>query len=211
MLDFDLYISHCHVLVHRHSLFEVLVFIIVTFVVEIGWYLLLRQYSLMSGDATKPESKGDENKDMSSLYQDQRAQPCHLSSSIFYGGQDDYSQFQSSKGSSINDRVRNSFHDLVPSVSSWWKLTHLYLELWQNFPFLGCNENSNIILEFNLTVGFFYTVSALERWGRWWFRVCIKRKLVARFVLLILISFKVVMLQNCTDANMFTFAGSLYY
>ncbi|KAJ6699532.1 PLANT/T7H20-70 PROTEIN [Salix purpurea] len=36
------------------------------------------------------ESQSTPNKDMSSIYQEQRVQPCHLSSSIYYGGQDIY-------------------------------------------------------------------------------------------------------------------------
>ncbi|KAL4321833.1 hypothetical protein AHAS_Ahas14G0150000 [Arachis hypogaea] len=43
------------------------------------------------------------NKDMmSSMYEEQRVQPCHLSSSIYYGGQDIYSHPQSTQNSGLN-------------------------------------------------------------------------------------------------------------
>uniref|UniRef100_I1J720 Uncharacterized protein n=1 Tax=Glycine max TaxID=3847 RepID=I1J720_SOYBN len=48
------------------------------------------------------------NKDMSSIYQDQRVQPCHLSSSIYYGGQDIYSNPQSTQNEGFNSMVSDS-------------------------------------------------------------------------------------------------------
>ncbi|XVE96954.1 hypothetical protein REPUB_Repub02eG0268700 [Reevesia pubescens] len=48
------------------------------------------------------ENQSIANRDVSSIYQDQRVQPCHLSSSIYYGGQDVYSLPQSSQGSGLN-------------------------------------------------------------------------------------------------------------
>ncbi|KAJ1376454.1 hypothetical protein SESBI_49918, partial [Sesbania bispinosa] len=50
-------------------------------------------------------AQNTENKDMSSLYQDQRVQPCHLSSSIYYGGQDIYSFPQSTQNAGLNSMV----------------------------------------------------------------------------------------------------------
>ncbi|KAF9679973.1 hypothetical protein SADUNF_Sadunf06G0071600 [Salix dunnii] len=51
------------------------------------------------------ESQSIPNKDTSSIYQEQRVQPCHLSSSIYYGGQDIYHHPQSSQTSSMNPVV----------------------------------------------------------------------------------------------------------
>nr|AFK43747.1 unknown [Lotus japonicus] len=39
---------------------------------------------ISKGSDSETQSKA--NKDMSSIYQEQRVQPCHLSSSIYYGG-----------------------------------------------------------------------------------------------------------------------------
>ncbi|KAF5953709.1 hypothetical protein HYC85_006565 [Camellia sinensis] len=46
------------------------------------------------------EGESFPNKDMSHFYQEQRVQPCHLSSSIYYGGQDIYSHPQNTQASS---------------------------------------------------------------------------------------------------------------
>uniref|UniRef100_A0A2P2QP71 Uncharacterized protein MANES_09G098500 n=1 Tax=Rhizophora mucronata TaxID=61149 RepID=A0A2P2QP71_RHIMU len=64
------------------------------------------------------------NKDMSSIYQDQRVQPCHLSSSIYYGGQDIYNHPQSSQGSSLNSMFKqDGTEDDTGSASrgNWWQ------------------------------------------------------------------------------------------
>lgn len=42
---------------------------------------------------------------MSWLYKGQRSQPCHLSSSIYYGGQDIYPQPQSTQSAAFNSKV----------------------------------------------------------------------------------------------------------
>ncbi|XVF08186.1 hypothetical protein REPUB_Repub06bG0204500 [Reevesia pubescens] len=58
-----------------------------------------------SGNFSKGHEGEDQsiaNRDGSSIYQEQRLQPCHLSSSIYYGGQDVYSHPQSSQGSGLN-------------------------------------------------------------------------------------------------------------
>ncbi|KAL5740504.1 hypothetical protein ACOSP7_029388 [Xanthoceras sorbifolium] len=79
------------------------------------------------GDASKnceSETQGNLNKDMSSMYQDQRVQPCHLSSSIYYGGQDIYSQPQNSQGSGINTVFKkDGGEDDSGSASrgNWWQ------------------------------------------------------------------------------------------
>ncbi|OVA17753.1 hypothetical protein BVC80_1835g131 [Macleaya cordata] len=48
-----------------------------------------------SPGSTKQSSEGENrsmhNKDRSSIYQDERTEPCYLSSSLYYGGQDMYS------------------------------------------------------------------------------------------------------------------------
>lgn len=51
------------------------------------------------------ETEEKTNKDMSYVYQEQRVQPCQLSSSIYYGGQDVYSHPQSTRGSGSNTMV----------------------------------------------------------------------------------------------------------
>lgn len=51
------------------------------------------------------ETQSTANKDMSSVYQEQRVQPCHLSSSIYYGGQDIYSHPHSTRDSGLNSMV----------------------------------------------------------------------------------------------------------
>ncbi|TKY63357.1 Proteasome inhibitor-related protein [Spatholobus suberectus] len=48
------------------------------------------------------------NKDMSSIYQDQRAPPCNLSCSIRYGGQEIYSNPQSTQNEGLNSLVTGS-------------------------------------------------------------------------------------------------------
>ncbi|KAK7286847.1 hypothetical protein RJT34_22148 [Clitoria ternatea] len=53
------------------------------------------------------EAQKTANKDMSSIYQDQKVHPCHLSSSIYYGGQDIYSQPQSIQNAGTGS---NSLH-----------------------------------------------------------------------------------------------------
>ncbi|XP_044507538.1 uncharacterized protein LOC123226998 [Mangifera indica] len=78
------------------------------------------------GDASKSsatESEGTPNKDFSSLYQEQRVQPCHLSSSIYYGGQDIYSQPQNSQGPGINSVLKKDGEDDSGSASrgNWWQ------------------------------------------------------------------------------------------
>ena len=79
------------------------------------------------GDASKgyeSETQGTPNKDLSSLYQEQRVHPCHLSSSIYYGGQDIYAQPQNSQGSGINNGYKkDGGEDDSGSASrgNWWQ------------------------------------------------------------------------------------------
>ncbi|CAK7342752.1 unnamed protein product [Dovyalis caffra] len=76
-----------------------------------------------------PKSNGGEsqsmpNKDMSSIYQEQRVQPCHLSSSIYYGGQDIYHHPQNAHTSSMNTMFKkDGTEDDTGSASrgNWWQ------------------------------------------------------------------------------------------
>ncbi|KAK7390470.1 hypothetical protein VNO78_25776 [Psophocarpus tetragonolobus] len=70
------------------------------------------------------EAQNAVSKDMSSMYQDQRVQPCHLSSSIYYGGQDIYSTPQSAQRDGFNSLHRNEEgEDDVEFASrgNWWQ------------------------------------------------------------------------------------------
>ncbi|XP_061376356.1 uncharacterized protein LOC133318387 [Gastrolobium bilobum] len=53
------------------------------------------------------DAQNTTNKDMSSIYQEQRVQPCHLSSSIYYGGQDIYFSPQSTQNGGLNTLPKN--------------------------------------------------------------------------------------------------------
>ncbi|KAK7395202.1 hypothetical protein VNO78_15750 [Psophocarpus tetragonolobus] len=75
------------------------------------------------------EAKSTTHKDMSSTYQEQRGQPCQLSSSIHYGGPDNgiYSRPKSTQLYK-KDRVEDDF-------GSWWQVVcHKFL-----IHFLPCN------------------------------------------------------------------------
>ncbi|MED6205526.1 hypothetical protein PIB30_018514 [Stylosanthes scabra] len=65
------------------------------------------------------------NKDMmSSIYEEQRVQPCHLSSSIYYGGQDIYSHPQTTQNSGLNSLYKkDGGEDDSGSASrgNWWQ------------------------------------------------------------------------------------------
>lgn len=70
------------------------------------------------------ETQSTANKDMSSIYQEQRVQPCHLSSSIYYGGQDVYSRPQSAQDSEFNSLYKkDGGEDDSGSASrgNWWQ------------------------------------------------------------------------------------------
>jgi len=79
-------------------------------------------------DTTIPQSSEGENvsvpnKDPSPFYQEQRGQPCHLSSSIYYGGQDIYSHPQNTQGSVYPTINKDSGEDDSGSASrgNWWQ------------------------------------------------------------------------------------------
>lgn len=70
------------------------------------------------------ETQNKTNKDMSYIYQEQRVQPCHLSSSIYYGGQDVYSRPQSTRDSGLNTMYKkDGGEDDSESASrgNWWQ------------------------------------------------------------------------------------------
>ncbi|KAE8099312.1 hypothetical protein FH972_017303 [Carpinus fangiana] len=66
------------------------------------------------------ESQSMPNRDMSSIYQEQRVHPCHLSSSIYYGGQETYSHPQSTQSSLYK---KDGAEDDSGSASrgNWWQ------------------------------------------------------------------------------------------
>ncbi|MED6110270.1 hypothetical protein PIB30_041381 [Stylosanthes scabra] len=70
------------------------------------------------------ENQNKANKDMSSKYQDQRVQPCHLCSSIMYGAQDIYSQPQSTQNSGYTSTYKNEAlgdDSGTDSRGNWWQ------------------------------------------------------------------------------------------
>ncbi|CAL0328254.1 unnamed protein product [Lupinus luteus] len=70
------------------------------------------------------ETPSTARKDISSIYQEQRVQPCHLSSSIYYGGQDIYSQPQSTYDSGLKFLYKkDGGEDDSGSASrgNWWQ------------------------------------------------------------------------------------------
>ncbi|KAI4356536.1 hypothetical protein L6164_000553 [Bauhinia variegata] len=70
------------------------------------------------------ETQISPNKDLSSIYQEQRVQPCHLSSSIYYGGQDIYSHPQSTQNAGLNSLYKkDGGEDDSGSASrgNWWQ------------------------------------------------------------------------------------------
>ncbi|XP_030473223.1 uncharacterized protein LOC115690878 [Syzygium oleosum] len=63
------------------------------------------------------------NRDMGTIYQEQRVQPCHLSSSIYYGGQENYCHPSSTQGSGLNPVVKKDAGEDDGSASrgNWWQ------------------------------------------------------------------------------------------
>ncbi|KAL6998376.1 hypothetical protein U1Q18_008501, partial [Sarracenia purpurea var. burkii] len=78
-------------------------------------------------DTIPPSSEGENqsapSKDMSHFYQDQRVHPCHLSSSIYYGGQDIYSHPQNTPGPGHTTITNDGGEDDSGSASrgNWWQ------------------------------------------------------------------------------------------
>jgi len=63
------------------------------------------------------------NKDSNPYYQEQSVQPCHLSSSIYYGGQDVYSHPQNTQASGYSTFNKEGGEDDSDSASrgNWWQ------------------------------------------------------------------------------------------
>ncbi|XP_059430524.1 uncharacterized protein LOC132164117 [Corylus avellana] len=64
------------------------------------------------------------NKDRSSIFQEERVEPCHLSSSLYYGGQDIYSQSPSTQTSGYPLFKENGAEDENGNSASrgnWWQ------------------------------------------------------------------------------------------
>ncbi|XP_020207621.1 uncharacterized protein LOC109792614 isoform X1 [Cajanus cajan] len=88
-----------------------------------GWSSKVGTYDYYKG--SDGETQSTEHKDMSSIYQEQRVQPCHLSSSIYYGGQDIYSRPKSTQDSGLNSLQykKDGVEDDSGSASrgNWWQ------------------------------------------------------------------------------------------
>ncbi|PSS09852.1 Ribosomal RNA-processing protein [Actinidia chinensis var. chinensis] len=69
------------------------------------------------------ENQSPTNEDKSQFYQEQRVQPCHLSSSIYYGGQDVYSPPKKAQDSGHTTFHNDKGEDDSGSASrgNWWQ------------------------------------------------------------------------------------------
>ncbi|CAJ1801650.1 unnamed protein product [Sphenostylis stenocarpa] len=78
-----------------------------------------------STNGSGAETQNTAHKDMSSIYQEQKVQPCQLSSSIHYGGQDIYSRPKSTQDSGFNSLMykKDGVEDDSGSASrgNWWQ------------------------------------------------------------------------------------------
>ncbi|KAK6943584.1 hypothetical protein RJ641_024686, partial [Dillenia turbinata] len=77
-----------------------------------------------SSQATETEGQSVPNREMNSIYQEERMQPCHLSSSIYYGGQDIYSRPQNSQSSGVNSNCKKDGGEDDAGTASrgnWWQ------------------------------------------------------------------------------------------
>ncbi|XP_039036327.1 uncharacterized protein LOC120173128 [Hibiscus syriacus] len=82
---------------------------------------------------TKPGASGENpntwNRDTSSRYQEQKVQPCNLSSSIYYGGQDIYYLPNSSQGPGFNSMYKKDGGEEDSGMASrgnWWQESLYY-------------------------------------------------------------------------------------
>lgn len=115
-----------------------------------SWFLSVCAGDYSNGNAV--EGQSTQIKD-SSYYYDQRSQqPCHLSSSIYYGGQDIYHQPQNSQDSS-NSTVRVSFF-----------LFFYYLLPLKQFSTIGCCKYRNFS---------FSNAAEIPLCLTWWFVLCL--------------------------------------
>ncbi|KAK4767157.1 hypothetical protein SAY87_023904 [Trapa incisa] len=84
------------------------------------------------GDGVKSGDGGSKpppDKETSSIYPEQRVQPCHLSSSIYYGGQENYSHPHNSQGSNTNSTFKKDSGEDDSGAASrgnWWQESLYY-------------------------------------------------------------------------------------
>ncbi|CAG7878712.1 unnamed protein product [Brassica rapa] len=109
--------------------------------VTAGW----NEKSSKIGDVNRQREEQD---NLGSVYQDQRVQPCHLSSSIYYGGPDVYFQSQDSSSNSTENKKEGGEDDSgSASRGNWWKgiifqsSIILFCSLQFLFPSLNLLEN----------------------------------------------------------------------
>ncbi|KAG8647696.1 uncharacterized protein LOC110623140 [Manihot esculenta] len=77
-----------------------------------------------SSKSNHGEGQNVPSRDTNSFYQEQRVQPCHLSSSIYYGGQDIYHHPQNSQNSNMTSMFKkDGTEDDSGSASrgNWWQ------------------------------------------------------------------------------------------
>ncbi|CAI0427367.1 unnamed protein product [Linum tenue] len=77
-----------------------------------------------SARSLEGDNQNTSYRDMSSIYEDQRVQPCHLSSSIYYGGQDVYHHPQSNQSTNINSTFKKDGTEDDSGGASrgnWWQ------------------------------------------------------------------------------------------
>lgn len=67
-------------------------------------------------------SKSPQKRENNSFYQEQRVQPCHLSSSIYYGGQDVYNSPKTTQSSGYSTYNKDGEEDDgCASRGNWWQ------------------------------------------------------------------------------------------
>ncbi|ESQ40117.1 hypothetical protein EUTSA_v10014930mg [Eutrema salsugineum] len=88
----------------------------------------MRQQEAVTGVWNDKSSKtGDvgrnreQQENLGQIYQDQSVQPCHLSSSIYYGGPDVYYQPQNSSVNSTNKKDGGEDDSGSASRGNWWQ------------------------------------------------------------------------------------------
>ncbi|KAL1200568.1 hypothetical protein V5N11_032967 [Cardamine amara subsp. amara] len=73
-----------------------------------------------TGDVDR-SNREQQQENLGSVYQDQKVQPCHLSSSIYYGGPDVYFQPQNSSINSPNKKDGDEDDSGSASRGNWWQ------------------------------------------------------------------------------------------
>ncbi|KAM7526402.1 hypothetical protein LguiA_016304 [Lonicera macranthoides] len=74
-------------------------------------------------DGSRQGESQNQQKRESSVYYEEKVQPCHLSSSIYYGGQDNYSHPKSSQNSGYSTFNKDGGEDDSGAASrgNWWQ------------------------------------------------------------------------------------------